>query len=79
MTPHEFATFALGRGPTTVSILASDLIKHGHKPGVAFDEARASLDYLVGQRKAERIEVHGVDLYRLPGSTPIAASQADKV
>jgi hypothetical protein len=78
-TDEQLAAFALGRGPVTVRNLAGLLYQHGRKFDEAEGKALSALTHLVQQKKAERKEVHGVDLYLLPGSTPVAPSQATKV
>lgn len=76
-TPQDLTVQLLGRGPLTVRDLAAALVKEGWHPSAVIDQARVCLTYLVEHRKAERLEIHGVDVYRLPGSTKFEREDAN--
>ena len=78
MSPQDLTNQLLGRGPQTVRDVAAALLKEGWHPTAVLDQARTCLEYLVAHRKAERVEVGGVRVYRLPGGVPIAPSQAER-
>lgn len=68
MSPQDLTVQLLGRGPLTVRDLAAALLKEGWHPTAVIDQARVCLTYLVEHRKCERVEVHGIDVYRLCAS-----------
>lgn len=74
MNPRDITLGMLSTRPVTVSDLAGKLLSHN---AVAYLDcvrvAREQLAALVIEKKAERVEVHGCDVYRLPGSTKFEA------
>lgn len=72
-TARDHALAQLGRGPCTRSMLAGSLLQHGRTYPEAIDQARAALDGLVDEKRVERLEVHGADVYRYAAKTPMEA------
>lgn len=78
MTPAELALETISTRPATVSDLAGKLLSHGVPYLDCVRVAREQLAALVVKGRAELIEVHGCDVYRLPAGVAIAPSQSER-
>lgn len=79
MTPRDITIGMLSTRPVTVSDLAGKLLSHGAVPYLdCVRVAREQLAAAVLRGEAELLEVHGCDLYRIPGSVPVTPSSGLK-
>lgn len=74
MTPRDYALAQLGRGPCTVGMLTGSLLTHGFNYPDANQKAMEALAALVIEKRAELVEVHGTDIYRISATTPVEKS-----
>ena len=73
-TARDLALGLLGRGPCTVGMLTGSLLAHGFNYRDANQKAMEALAALVVEKRAEIVEVHGADIYRISATTPVEKS-----